>query len=186
MTSSRPQRADAVRNRAKIMAAAHEQITAHGPEVSMEQIASAAGFAVGTLYKHFPTKTDLVAAVVAASISAVADDAEAALRRADDGSPALEEITGFLTRLVDAAAHDHAVKAAARTLGATDPAARQDEVRATRALGELIHAARAKGDLRGDFTVDDLYLLFSTAPTDQPEPVRARWLALLLTGLASR
>ncbi|WP_214106209.1 TetR/AcrR family transcriptional regulator [Acrocarpospora catenulata] len=186
MTSARPPRADAVRNRAKIMGAAHEQITAHGPGVSMEQIAAAAGVAVGTLYKHFLTKTELVAAVVAASITAVADDAEAARRRAANGSRALEEITGFLTRLVDTAAHDHAVKAAARTLNAADPATREDEARATRALGELIHAAQTAGDLRADFTVDDLYLLFSTAPTDQPSAVRARWLTLLLTGLAAR
>ncbi|GAA0410646.1 TetR/AcrR family transcriptional regulator [Microbispora corallina] len=186
MSSPRPQRADAVRNRAKIMAAAHEQITANGPEVSMEQIATAAGFAVGTLYKHFPTKTDLVAAVVAASITAVADDAEAALSRTcDDGSPALEEITGFLTRLIDTAAHDHAVKAAARALAA-DPAALHDEARATAALDRLIHAAHQHGDLRPDFSVDDLYLLFSTAPTDQPAHVRARWLALLITGLTAR
>ncbi|TQS29251.1 TetR/AcrR family transcriptional regulator [Microbispora sp. KK1-11] len=186
MTSPRPPRADAIRNRARIMAAAHEQITAHGPTVSMEQIAAQAGVAVGTLYKHFPTKTDLVAAVVAASIAAVADDAETALRRAGEGSSALEEITGFLTRVVDAAAHDHAVKAAARALNAADPAARQDEARATRALDQLIRTAQTQGELRDDLTVDDLYLLFATAPTDQSPAVRARWLTLLLTGLTSR
>ena len=81
MTSTRPLRADAVRNRTRIMTAAHEQITEHGPEVSMEQIAAAAGVAVGTLYKHFPNKNDLVASVVAASFETLADDAEECLQR---------------------------------------------------------------------------------------------------------
>ncbi|MEV6781756.1 TetR family transcriptional regulator [Streptomyces sp. NPDC051098] len=65
MTPGRAPRADAVRNRNKILAAAGEQITAPGPEVGMDQIAAAAGVAIGTPYRHFPTKTDLVAAVVA-------------------------------------------------------------------------------------------------------------------------
>ncbi|GHE98783.1 helix-turn-helix domain-containing protein [Streptomyces griseoluteus] len=64
-SASRPRRTAPlpVRNPTKILTAAGEQTTAHGPEVGMDEIASAAGVAVGTLYRHFPTKTDLVAAL---------------------------------------------------------------------------------------------------------------------------
>ncbi|MGW2169468.1 TetR/AcrR family transcriptional regulator [Streptomyces sp. NPDC001705] len=189
MTIRRPLRADAVRNRARILNAAHEQITEHGPEVSMEQIAAASEVAVGTLYKHFPNKTDLVAAVVAASFETVADDAEECLRRSDAGAPAMAELVAFLTRLMDTTAHNHAVKTAARALNAdhaAHPAMQMVETRVTAALGRLIVAAQSQGELRGDFEIDDLYLMLSTLPADQPRAARARWLALLLTGLTAR
>lgn len=62
-------RADAVRNRKKILTVASEQITAHGPGAGMDGIAAAAGVAVGTHHRHFPTKTDLIAAVVDAYVA---------------------------------------------------------------------------------------------------------------------
>ncbi|MFI9173971.1 TetR/AcrR family transcriptional regulator [Streptomyces lincolnensis] len=189
MTSPRPLRADAARNRARIMTAAHEQITEHGPEVSMEQIAAAAGVAVGTLYKHFPNKSDLVASVVAASFETLADDAEECLQRESQGSPAMAELTGFLSRVMDTVAHNRAVKAAAAALGAdhaAHPAMQEVETRVTQALGRLVRSAQAQGGLRADFTVDDLYLMLYTLPADQPPTARARWLALLLTGLTAR
>ncbi|MEV7737873.1 MULTISPECIES: TetR/AcrR family transcriptional regulator [Streptomyces] len=188
MTSPRPLRADAARNRTRIMTAAHEQITEHGPEVSMEQIAAAAGVAVGTLYKHFPNKSDLVTAVVATSFETLADDAEECLQRESQGSPAMAELTGFLSRVMDTVAHNRAVKAAAYALGAdhaAHPAKQEVETRVTQALGPLIRTAQAQGGLRADFTLDDLYLMLSTLPADQPPTARARWLALLLTGLTA-
>jgi len=112
-------RADAVRNRAKILNAAREQITLHGPEAGMDEIAAAAGVAVGTLYRHFPTKTELVAAVIAQFVDAVAEHAEAARSRVADGAHAVDEITAFLRYVVEATATDQAVKAADR-----EPAAR--------------------------------------------------------------
>jgi len=151
----------------------------------MDEIAAAAGVAVGTLYRHFPTKSDLVAAVVAEYVQQVADDAEAALERAHSGTPALDELSAFLERVVETAASDRAVKAAAQALGATsdNPGA---ETRAGAALTDLISIAQADGDIYPDVTVADLYLLFSIAPTARPADERARWLELALRAITTR
>lgn len=185
MSQPRPLRADAVRNRQKILDAAQDQITAHGSDVGMDEIAHAAGVAVGTLYRHFPTKTDLVAAVIAEYVSEVADDAEATLRRAVDGARAVDEVVGFLSRVADSSAHNHAVKAAAKSLGVVGHGDASEEMRAGNALGELIALAQAAGDVRPEVTVADVYLLMATAPADEPAPVRARWFELMLPGITT-
>lgn len=182
----RPMRADAVRNRKKILDAAQEQINAFGPEVGMDEIARAAGVAVGTLYRHFPTKTDLVAAVVDAYVSEVADDAEASLARARSGqSAALTEVSGFLIRVAQSTADHHAVKTAARGMGVDGHGDETDESRAGIALGALIAMGQAEGVIRPGITVSDVYLLMTTAPTDQPESVRQRWIDLILPGITA-
>ncbi|MFE0632694.1 TetR family transcriptional regulator [Streptomyces sp. NPDC058864] len=185
MTQARPLRADAVRNRARILAAAREQITLLGPDAPMDTIAEAAGVAVGTLYRHFPTKTDLVGAVIAEHTERMAAEVEAAADRVAAGAGALEEITALVHRIVEAAADDRAVKAAAQDLGATDRA-RPYEERGGAAMGRLVAAAQADGDLHPDVTVDDFFLLLGTAPTDQERAVRARWLTLFLPGFTTR
>ncbi|MFD5949675.1 TetR/AcrR family transcriptional regulator [Streptomyces collinus] len=184
MAQTRAPRADAVRNRKKILDAAREQITLHGPDTGMDEIAAAAGVAVGTLYRHFPTKTDLVAAVIAEYTTHVAEAAESACESLASGARAVDEISDFLARVTEATATNHAVKAAARALGA-DPVDRDAEARAGTALAALIQAGQADGDIHQDVIVDDIYLLFSTAPTDQPPAARARWLTLVLTGLTT-
>ena len=162
----RPLRADAIRNRANILDAARQQITAHGPDVGMDQIAAAAGVAVGTLYRHFPTKTDLVAAAVSAFMTQVADAAEAAAGRIEKGNAAFEELAGLLHDIVRAVATNYAVKAAANALE-TDVGDPVDVGRASTALQALIDAARADRTVRADLSIDDFCLLVGNAPADQ-------------------
>jgi AcrR family transcriptional regulator len=72
MPEERTPRRDAVANRARIVAAATEVLRAEGLGVDMRRIAAASGVGVGTLYRHFPTRDDLVRAVTGADLSALA------------------------------------------------------------------------------------------------------------------
>ncbi|MCZ7457354.1 TetR/AcrR family transcriptional regulator [Streptomyces sp. WMMC940] len=185
MAGSRPLRADAVRNRTRILAAAREQITRHGPDVPMDAIAEAAGVAVGTLYRHFPTKTDLVGAVIAEHSEIITGEIEAAAARVGEGARAMAEITRLAERTVEASARDRSVKAAAQTLGAAHWTEQQEE-RFRGAMERIIAAAVSDGDLHPDVTVDDFLMLILTAPTDQEPAVRTRWLTLFLAGFTVR
>lgn len=179
----RPVRADAIRNRVNILDAARRQITAHGPDVGMDQIAVAAGVAVGTLYRHFPTKTDLVAAVVREFVTRVAERTEVAIDRVGQGQPAFAELRELLRDVARATASNHAAKAAAGALNADiDDSA--DVQRAHAALQSLIDAARADRAVRSDLAIDDFYLLLSNAPEDQSPAVLDRWVELTLFGIA--
>ncbi|MGN6170390.1 MAG: TetR/AcrR family transcriptional regulator, partial [Solirubrobacteraceae bacterium] len=111
-------------------------------------------------------------------------DDRAAAVAAHVGARAVDELTAFLSYVVEASATDHAVKTAAQTLGA-QPTNKAGEDRATRALAELIQAGQADRTIRSDVTVDDLYLLFTNVPTDREPPARGRWLTLVLRALTT-
>lgn len=184
ITSARSsRRADAVRNRASILEAARRLVAEQGTEVVMGEIARAAGVAVGTLYRHFPNKTDLLAAVVNEYVEALADDAQDAWARVEaGGSDAAQELLGFLERALEMISRSHAAKTVARALGAEVEYV-EPETRATEALGRLIEEGRASGRLRSDLAVSDLYVLMVFYPGDGSPEVRRRWLELIHPGL---
>ena len=184
ITSARSsRRADAVRNRASILEAARRLVAEQGTEVAMGEIARAAGVAVGTLYRHFPNKADLLAAVVNEYVEALADDAQDAWARVEaGGSDAAQELLGFLERALEMISRSHAAKTVARALGAEVEYV-EPETRATEALGRLIEEGRASGRLRSDLTVSDLYILMVFYPGDGSPEVRRRWLELIHPGL---
>ena len=176
-------RADAVRNRTAILEAAKQLVTEQGAEVAMGEIARVAGVAVGTLYRHFPNKADLLAAVVNEYVEALADDAQGAWERVESGrSEADQELLDFLERALEMIARSHAAKTVARALGAEVEYA-EPETRATEALGRLIEEGRASGRLRSDLAVSDLYVLMVFYPGDGSLEVRRRWLELIRPGL---
>ena len=176
-------RADAVRNRTSILEAARQLVTEQGTEVAMGEIARAAGVAVGTLYRHFPNKADLLAAVVSEYVESLADAAQGAWERVEEGqSDAAQELLDFLERALEMIARSHAAKAVAQALGAEVEYA-EPETRATEALGRLIEEGRASGRLRRDLTVSDLYVLMVFYPGDGSAEVRRRWLELIRPGL---
>ena len=184
MTSERStRRADAVRNRTSILEAARQLVTEQGTEVAMGEIARAAGVAVGTLYRHFPNKADLLAAVVNEYVEALADDAQDAWARVEAGrADAAQELLEFLERALEMISRSHAAKAVAQALGAQVEYS-EPETRAIEALERLIEAGRASGRLRSDLTVSDLYILMVFYPGDGSVEVRRRWLELIRPGL---
>ena len=178
-------RADARRNRRSILDAGRAQIVEHGVEVPMEQIAKAAGVAVGTLYRHFPSKSDLVAAILAEISESALERAEQAIGHIEHPHEAAATIERLFTDLTEEAATNRAIKAAAAVLGAPHWTEEQG-MRGYEALQTLIARAQADGDLRPSISASDLFLIISTAPIGIPSEARRRWLEIMLAGIRTR
>ena len=92
----KPLRADAARNRARLLETATSLFAERGVEASLDDIAKAAGVGIGTLYRHFPTREDLVLAVYGAQIDAL-DQRSRELAASEDPGEALHEwMRGFV------------------------------------------------------------------------------------------
>lgn len=185
--AARPPRADSVRNRARILDAARTHFAQTGGEVSMQQIASSAGVAVGTLYNHFPTKADLALAVVGSFIHEVAERAEELLADARLGSrSAGDAVHEFFRFVLDIWAANHAAKLSAIAFGPAPAERNADELRAAAALASLLEEAQRDGSIRAGVTVEDMYLLIESAPMSGSKASRERWLELVFDGVRSR
>jgi len=181
----RPRRADARRNRARLLEAAEQAFAAGGTEASLEQVARRAGVGIGTLYRHFPTRDDLVEALVREGMEHLVGEA-ADLLDADGPGDALR---GWLADLVRHGARY-------RGLAASLAAARHGEGRLAdachrqeAALTALVDRARRAGDLRADVTVEDVLDLVSGliwAAEQRADVDVERLVDLLLAGLQPR
>lgn len=185
-------RADAARNRATILAVARELVRRDGPAASIDDIAAEAGLAVGTLYRHFPTKAALVEAVVFDSIELLALAAEAAAARVANGTAAVDELAELFRVVAARHSDDAAVKEAAAAVGAKAPGLDgvielepgSPELRAWGAFERLLALAIDDGTVRADLTVADLLALVSGVPRDPvPAEVRDRYVDIVLTGI---
>ncbi|WP_407552245.1 TetR/AcrR family transcriptional regulator [Streptomyces sp. Pv4-95] len=145
-------RADALRNRERIIAAARQTMVEFGAEVSLDEIARRAGVGNATLYRHFPDRLELIHHVTLSVMSRTADCAEAALAEEPDAFRALrrfvhaavEERIGALCPLLsDGVDLDHSELRAARG-------------RLETAIEAVMGAARDSGQLRTDIAVGDL------------------------------
>ena len=151
--SHRPLRADARRNRDKVMAAAAAAFAASGLEAQVEDIARRAGLGVGTVYRHFPTKEAIVEALAEQHFRRLADIAEAALEEQGD---AWEVFSATIWRAANAAAGDFAW---CEIIGAGPTAAQAasgERERLATATGTLVARAQEAGLMRADATVDDV------------------------------
>ncbi|MFD8691391.1 TetR/AcrR family transcriptional regulator [Streptomyces sp. NPDC059651] len=183
MTQDRTLRADAARNRAKILESARELITRHGADVSTDTIAQAAGVAAGTLYRHFPSKSDLISAALQGSLESLADITETAWARVEQGqSPAMEEFRALAATYVHTSAQDHAFRLTADRLAEEHRFSEGQMQRAADAGRRLVERAQQDGDMHPDVTIDDVYLLLHAAPVDAVLATRNRWLTLMLAG----
>jgi AcrR family transcriptional regulator len=184
-TSPRPLRRDAQRNRDLILAAARAAFAAEGLGVPVEDIARRAGVGMGTLYRRFASKEDLIDAVLVDAFEQYAEAAEAALAAED----AWDGFRGFLERALSLHAENRGLKdlIATREHGRARTTAMRARVRP--ALTHLIERAQEQGALRADFTLEDIPLLLwsggrviEATSTVAPELWR-RNLGLMLDGL---
>lgn len=177
-------RADAARNRAVIVAAARTLLITRGPEAGMDEIAAEAGVAVGTLYRHFPTKQHLVREIAEDLGTAIAEVLDtAAARVAADQTTAADELLDLIHRVVVDLGEERLLRAALSNLSPEPLQAMREH--ATQAIGSLIAAAHREHALRPGISADDVGLLLATSPgAEVPERARRRWAELAWLALS--
>jgi AcrR family transcriptional regulator len=151
--AQRPLRADARRNREKVVAAAAAAFAEGGLEAQVEDIARRAGVGIGTVYRHFPTKEALVEALAVEHFEDLAAIAEAALE--EDGE-AWDVFTGAVWRCANAAAANIAWCEIIGGHPTAAQAADRARLRLAEAMRALIGRAQAAGVMREDATVQDI------------------------------
>ncbi|MDA9426389.1 transcriptional regulator [Bradyrhizobium sp. CCBAU 53380] len=150
---TRKPRADAVRNRERVLEAAKSVFNAGGPEASLEAVARRAGVGIGTLYRHFPTREDLFEAVYRREVEQLSELAEQ-LKNAKDPVDALRR---WLRSNVEFVATKKGMSAAlALTFQSSSELAAFSMDRLTKAIGSLLDRAVAAGEMRGDISPEDL------------------------------
>lgn len=149
-------RADALRNRARVVEAAEAVFGERGLDAGMDEVAARAGVGKATIYRSFPSKEHLVAAVAVQRMRWFQERAEAAAER-PDGFAAFEEL---LVAAAEVQARDRVLAGA---LAAVPEVPELVEARrATRdALDRAMAVGRAAGELRADATPDDVRVLFA-------------------------
>jgi AcrR family transcriptional regulator len=181
---TRPLRADAARNRERILIAAHHVFSEHGLEASVAEVAREAGVGKATVFRSYPTKEHLIAAIACDRVRWIEGLVAQALERPDAW-------TAFKDLLVDLA-HRHAtdlthLEGLARDTDA--PLLSEARAAANSALRRLMEAAKAQGAMRADATPEDIRMLFHgvthAMTADERHDVRvwARWAELFANAL---
>jgi AcrR family transcriptional regulator len=185
----RPLRADARRNRERILTASTTAFTQSGLETQVEDIARRAGVGVGTVYRHFPTKGALVAALAEGHFARLADIVEAAL---DESGDPWEIFAAAIWRAAEPAAGDVAWCEIIAGHQRTAASALPGQQRLAAAAGELIVRAQAAGLMRADAEVRDIQAIMcglghvAMAQRAGAQHDWRRYLAIALDGLRAR
>ncbi|MFE2107435.1 TetR/AcrR family transcriptional regulator [Kitasatospora sp. NPDC059463] len=184
-TQDRPLRADAARNRAKLLDTATEVFTTRGVGASTEEIARAAGVGVGTLFRHFPTKEALLEAVMVRRLETIAASAARVAAESAPGDALFACFRLIAEQSVGKNAFAQALAAAGvdvhTSLHASSTAVRD-------LLADALHRAQRAGTARPELTLPELVALLvgANAALEQlgPDPAaRAHVLDILLAAL---
>ncbi|HUI04114.1 MAG TPA: helix-turn-helix domain-containing protein [Acidimicrobiales bacterium] len=155
-------RADARRNRLTILAAAEAVFAEKGASVPVDEVARRAGVGVGTLYRHFPTKEALFAAVIVHHMERLRDEARA-LADSDDPGGALFEFLALMAR--EGTSKRNLVDALSGAGIDIKDAAADTKAELEQAAGRLLARAQEAGQVRPDVTLADLVGLVMGACT---------------------
>jgi AcrR family transcriptional regulator len=177
----RPKRADARRNYEKLLAAAREAFTEQGTEATLEDIAARAEVGIGTLYRHFPNRADLLEAVYLDEVQAICDSAA---KYAD--LPPWEALSSWLREFVSFAATKRALAEEMFTYIDRDSDVFKSCALGVYGAGEpLLQQAQAAGEVRADTDFSDVTKMFAgiaAIRTSDPEQID-RIVSVALDGL---
>ena len=179
-------RADARRNREAVIEAARRVMAMKGLDAQMDEIAREAGVGVGTVYRHFPTKDDLIAALADYRFQRLAEFANDALEE-EDAAAAFDR---YLTRAAELTAEDRALSEVMRDR----PEAMQEAARRVGLLEltrSVMTRAQEAGAVRADAEAEDVPMMMSGLATSTPgcagpfitADTWRRYLAITLDGL---
>ncbi|MFY1681213.1 TetR/AcrR family transcriptional regulator [Micromonospora sp. WMMD730] len=181
---ARPLRADALRNRQRLLDTAVRAFSRQGPEVTLESIAREAGVGIGTLYRHFPTREALVEAAYRNELAKLCDAADELLTRL----PPAEATRAWMDRFVDYLATKQGMADALRLVIAagTNPYAQSRDLLVA-ALTRLLAAGVAAGTIRPDVDPGDVLAglggMSLAAQGPEQRDLAGRLLDLLMAGL---
>lgn len=182
MTSDRPLRADARRNRERLMAAAQEAFAQNGDAASLDDIAKRAGVGPGTLYRHFPSREALLAEVYREGVGGLAQ------RAADLAAtqPPFAALETFLREQVAYAQSNRGLGVAVKAMIATDsPTMEWCRTTLRGAMGDLLQRAQQDGSVRPDVEpVVLMRLVHAVAYASETAPEQSTaMLGLIVDGL---
>jgi AcrR family transcriptional regulator len=178
--ATRPLRADARRNRERILRAARTVFAETGVEAQIDDVAKRAKVGVGTVYRHFPTKEALLDALIRDRFEEIAGYAREALLEQDAWE-------GFCRLIWRSAERNAADRAFCEAVALRDQSAVVEETGLLASMSELMERARASGRLRADATTDDIPIIMCGAGSVMrtiPAPeVWRRYVSLMLDGM---
>jgi AcrR family transcriptional regulator len=180
------QRADAQRNHGLLLEAAVEAFAQGGMDVPAEEIAHRAGVAKGTLFRHFPTKEQLVAAVLADRFAQLRTLVAELATRPD---PGLATVAELMIRAAEMLAADRSFFDAATCAAVSDPELQYEKAALERELDALVARTQRSGEVRDDIVGSDVAMLVmaatnTCAPTEEIAPdLWRRYLALMVDSL---
>lgn len=184
-TEERPLRRDAARNRELILATAAEVFAEHGLDAGYDEIARRAGIGVGTVYRRFPERAELVKALFESRIEEMVEIGEEAVSQPDPWVG----LTMFLERALERQVTDRGLKEVMVQSMAEGEHLTVGRERLGPLIDDLVARAQVSGALRPDVETTDIgmhiMLMSSMTTPDQPDLWR-RYLALLLDGLRAR
>jgi AcrR family transcriptional regulator len=176
-------RADAQRNRQRILQAAEAVFAEHGPQASTEEVAQRAGVAIGTVFRHFPTKAELLRALMKRLLQQLSNEADTLAEHGDPNSALLE----FFTHLVERTTANRSVVGLLASEGIEAPiAGALDSL--TDIVQQLLQRGQRAGAIRTEVCVDEVMALLVSACQGalhggwSPE-LRQRTLAIIFAGL---
>jgi AcrR family transcriptional regulator len=181
----RARRTDARTNRERILTVAEEVFGRGGDTASTEEVARLAGVGIATVFRHFPTKTALLRAVLIGRLNRLRDQAGALLDAADPGAAFFE----FFGTVVEDAAGKLAITNALVDVGGdNDPAVIEAGQELHAGVGALLDRAQQAGAVRVDVALPEVYALLigtarAAAYAGLDAELRAKTLAIVFDGL---